>query len=581
MAGPGDRGLRASGPLRRVVRTPLWWIAGLAWAAAAFVVADTVATVIVEQHPMPFADQWGTAAELVRIERQGLDPLRLLDQHNEHRLAVPRLIFYADAYLMGAQGGGVLALILLVQALHVFLLVALARGAGVPGGPRLAVLAALATALLFHGRQIENFVWVFQIQFVGVFLAASAAFWSLARAATGRPLRWAVAAALAACVATLSMANGLLAFLVLPVLALALGLGRGLALALGAVAVVVATLFVATFTPVPYHPDPLSLSARLPALAGAICAYIGNMAAPFGSAAARWAGFLGLILGAAATVATLRRRDGPPHRLALLAVLAFVAGSAVLTGIGRAGMGGEPGMAGRYAAGSALWWAALAALLLSLRTGRAAVVVPGLAAATLALAVLQPGEAAQYGWLRAAKERATLPFIVGAPAPAPFLTVTAGSPDVPMFVWPVYRARRWGPMADPRADLYGRNVAELNPLTASDACLGSFDVAEPYPPMRGRAGAFVAGWAADRATGAPARSILIADTAGRVVGFADGRRGRDDVVAAVPVVADRMVGWEGHAGYGAAKTLTAYAVLGSGRACPLPTTHAVPGPGPG
>ena len=88
----------------------------VAWAGAGFVVVDTLRAVVPLWSPLPWFDEWATV-ELIRSWQSGeSSALQILfAQHNEHRILVPRLVFFADDLLFAGEGHLSLAAIVLVR----------------------------------------------------------------------------------------------------------------------------------------------------------------------------------------------------------------------------------------------------------------------------------------------------------------------------------------------------------------------------------------------------------------------------------------------------------------------------------
>jgi hypothetical protein len=148
-------------------------LGGLAVALALTVVTTTVVGVVTTYSPLPYWDQWGEATVAQHLDL-------LLTPHNEHRILFPRLIFIADKLWFGGNNKLDLTLILLVQLVHACLLIILLSRARRMSAVENASAAAIALSLLFWMYQSENFTWGFQVQFVGVFAAATGAFLTLA-----------------------------------------------------------------------------------------------------------------------------------------------------------------------------------------------------------------------------------------------------------------------------------------------------------------------------------------------------------------------------------------------------------------
>ncbi len=220
--------------LRRV----FWFsLTGLASVAAVFIVGDTLRAVVPLWSPLPWFDEWATV-DLIAGWQDGTRTVGnvLFSQHNEHRILVPRLVFFADDLLFRGRGYLSLAAIFAVQLLHAGLFAAV-LGRSRPARAGRWAIAAAVLAAMFSLRQDENFSSGFQLQFVAVFAGATLSFvlFGLAakREVQRRPVRAALLASLgAALITTLTMANGLVVGYVLVVLALIARLRPRVALAL-------------------------------------------------------------------------------------------------------------------------------------------------------------------------------------------------------------------------------------------------------------------------------------------------------------------------------------------------------------
>jgi hypothetical protein len=342
-------------------------------AAAAAGVVFAVAATLAAYAPFPVSDQWWILTPADNLPR-------LFAQHNEHRLILPRLLFAVDFALFDGLNLFNLTLVHLFQALQAVVLIGLAAAAGLRGAAA-AASAGLTVALLFSGAQLENFASGFQHQFTGVFAFASAGFASLAAAAAaseGGDQRRADLLTLAAAgwgaLSAASMANGVAALGLAPVLAWALGLGRRRTVGLAVFFAAAAGLYLHGYVTPAHHASPLGVLIHAPdRLALYVAMYLGG---PLGEAAAQAAGggnaalrldlaagfgLLGLAGGAAAALGAFRAADDVRRPLsALLAVMAFIAATAFVTGLGRADFPFEQALSSRYATPALVYWAALA-----------------------------------------------------------------------------------------------------------------------------------------------------------------------------------------------------------------------------
>ena len=142
-------------------------------------------------HPALFADQWETILFFDRLMQGTITFGDFIAQHNEHRILFPRLVFVLDLWLTGARNGVNFAAILVCQALHLALFHRMIALRVAEPWSRWA-LTALVAALFFGIVQWENFLWGFQIQFVGVFLFFTIAAYAFATAQerTAGEARW-------------------------------------------------------------------------------------------------------------------------------------------------------------------------------------------------------------------------------------------------------------------------------------------------------------------------------------------------------------------------------------------------------
>ena len=575
------------------LRHPPRWSALAAWIGAAGLASLAVHTVLITlltvartHSAIPQADEW-FSVELYDRFLQALQGGRaaaalqlLFEPHNEHRLVFPRLVFFADYRVFGGSGLLDKAVILATQALQAALLVWLAVRAGAGPAARVA-LGAVAVALLFSLQQGENFVWAFQVQFVGVFACASlccALFaFGLRSGVAGRGGARRVAGAFAlVVVATFTMANGLLAGPVLVALALLARAGRLAVVAAAAVALAAVAAFFAG-----YHPDAgreptAHLLAHLPRVVAFAAGYLGTFSR-FGLASRIALGACGLAATAAVAGALAMRGDAlrsgrGAAQLALLGIALFAAGSALVTAVGRSGSGLEFVGSSRYATGAACFWGATIVNLWTLGRGglpRRA----GRLAAGLAAAVLLEATAAGQGDREIEMERRAAQY--GAMEDAMLL----GFYDLPAlrsFVEPVDQAREMEPVlrrlhlsifGTRDAGLLGRPPsAAAAPGAPPLACAGSFASAVAEPAL-GPDGVAVAGTSGLRSrSGRPGR-VYVADGEGRIVGFAH------------TGVGDAR--WTGYARARPGAVLAAWALSDAGRLCRLGEIPVSAGPPPG
>jgi hypothetical protein len=317
----------------------------------------------------PYADEWDFVPGLLNGEPLG--PW-LWERHNEHRLPLPRLVWYALFQVTHDFRTGMFVQVAILSALALALMrfAALLRGA-----PHVA--DAFFPISLLHIGHWENWVMGYQLCFA-LFAALGAGLIAVAlRIAPANRFRFgAVAAAL---LLLLALTHGA-GIAVVPPVALWLAWlaraewragakGRALVL-LGGAALPVAYLAVclATYAHPPLHP-PRSTD---PGAVARVTAEV--LAMPFGIGLCElwWLVALAVLVLGGATVALLwQARNEPDARASVFGLLALAAGFfglALAIGIGRGAWGAGGGVWSRY---SILVWPLLAAAFLAwARAGR-------------------------------------------------------------------------------------------------------------------------------------------------------------------------------------------------------------------
>lgn len=121
--------------------------------------------VVTTYSSLPFWDGW-TQIEVAANGRSPVSPSWLWQQHNEHRLLLPKLFLAVDLLLFQARQVFLLASIFVIQLLHLALLSWSMRALGGWSGALWRTGTGLAAFCLFCPTQSENFTWGFQVCFV-------------------------------------------------------------------------------------------------------------------------------------------------------------------------------------------------------------------------------------------------------------------------------------------------------------------------------------------------------------------------------------------------------------------------------
>lgn len=538
--------------------------AGLILMAIAMV-ADSVTTVVRLHSALPYFDEWDSLA-LFRDLITGQAPWTdMFSQHNEHRIFFPRLFLFSDYLFFSGQGIFDLVTIGAIQAAHAGLLIWLLRRARPTARGSLAI-AAVVVMLLSSLRQEENFSWGFQVAFVAVFALATLACIvfsdALAAMQAGQAYGGRLISAYAVVVAaTFTMANGLLAGLTLVCLAAASRAPLRIVAASGAVLVILALCYFHGYQ-VAADQTPLALSLWHPLrLLSYTAIYIGNFLEP-DLRTARLLGLWGLVAMAGAAWTVVLRRDTDPVRMALFGIMLFTVGTALLTGLGRLGMGLDQAFSSRYGTGAAAFWSAIliywwcfADRVRGATFLRCAV---GATALVLVIGAVQ-SQGPQKGGMevRARGQRAaTDALLLGLKDQVSFDAVDDVSEPIEAGA-AFMKMRRLSVFGQRDAGLVGKPIAQAGTMVERVLCEGSVESALAAPDL-GRDGVRVSGQASAHADLAMTGRIYLVGGTDAIVGLAS----RD------PSLADPAP-WSGFAVSPAGTPLRAFARLSHGKLCEL------------
>ena len=336
-----------------------WLLRGL-WVAAFVCIATTVAGVALNYCPVPFWDEWDGVVGFVDHLAAG-DSGAWWRPHNEHRILLPRVLFWLDALcgerlvlpLIANLLLAAAAALLFVRCLQQRLPRAEDRGAR-------HVLAAVVAMLLFSWTQSVNWRWGFQCQF---FLAQVLPLLGLVLLAHSRTsLRPRTALALAAACGILSlgtMANAIATLPVFAVAAAAMRLGWRVVLLFTAAGIGGILVYFHGFMPIDGRQwlatasDPLVPARFVCGFLGSPCFHLSHRI----NGSAEAAGLLYLVLFAVALRGCWSRgRDAV--ELAMLACGGSVVVAAFAAAFGRADLDAAP-WTGRYTTPALTGWCAL------------------------------------------------------------------------------------------------------------------------------------------------------------------------------------------------------------------------------
>lgn len=511
-------------------------VLGLATALAGIAVA------IIAFEPIPFADSMDFYDAVIRLGGwHGFGFQELYARHNEHRLVVPRLWFLVDLVAFGASQWFLITVSIVSAACHAVLLTALFGRLG-NRGPMLWMFAALALGAVLSPAQWENLVWGFQVQFIQVWLFATLALMAVPGPETRHPWWRSGLAVLCGLASTYSMANGIVVWPLLVMLALWRGRRGGPLWVIVAFAVAVIVVEALGYEPHPGHGDPAQTFHHPVEILRYVFRYLTNAMGAIGTTGQEILGAV-LLLGVLATAvdALLRRGRYRPVHGVLLTVAGFVIGAGILTALGRVNFGVGQANATRYATPSFVFLLVATALLLDrlsrldrprVRMASAVgavvlILVPGMVDASLHLPVIL-GD-------RDARVDAVVTYLAGGYRPPALKALYPALPRRPFRVLQWFDERDAGPFTDrarfmPTPALLAETMAK-----PSVECRGHVDFAADEPVI----GIVINGWAAAPGSAEQPRWVLAVDASGKVVAWGASLVRRDDVGRSLGI------GWKG------------------------------------
>jgi hypothetical protein len=524
-------------------------IAAICVLSGAFVFCSTIVGIIATYSPVPYWDQWDSYIGFYS-DILGGHGMKLWDQHNEHRIVLSRALFFLDLRFFEGTGIFLLSAQVGIQALLLIVMVKLGLPSAIPSRLRYAVVGCVA-ALLFSWRQAENFTWAFQIGFFLVYFFAFLSFYFLATSKANRFTLPTILALICGCLATLSMANGLLVLPMLFVLGLILRIKWQILVVILITAVVVwSGYFFDYFRPLGHASiidsiinQPFDVVLFTLSYLGAPLAYAfenRSLAIPGGLFLAvmtlwyMWDEIKNPILNQIYWV--------------FLAFLVFLAATAFITATGRVNFGIDAAFAGRYATPALLAWSALAFIaMLKYKENcfRSIAVVLTVCIISLMLTTHQY-EIVKKSISESIKSNYQRDIaILGATIGVYDETYTSKLfPDYNRFKTTAKEAAKYQISVFSPAYYESKIGKRINTsVIRSMPCEGHLDIAavvnSDAPAVR------VSGWAFDVFSGSEISKIIFTNTDGLVVGEALPGRERPDVAVAVPG-ATMFSGWDGY-----------------------------------
>lgn len=550
------------------------------------VVFFTICSVFLFSNPVYFWDQWDNVWVFRKFVEGHLSLGDLFQQHNEHRIFFPRLIFIADFIFSNSDNKINFLVNFLIQFSQVFILYLLFCKLNNNKYMRLAYLG-FCCALLFSLYQWENFFWGFQVQFFGVTAAALASFFFYSKGSDlqgqGRsPWVEDTLSFFMALIACFSLSNGFLASVLLVFLAiLQKRTKKQIAMAALFCCILIFSYF-HDFQAVSSHASYRDALQHPIDYIAYFSTYMGNVFAIFG---AKWFSKMPLFVGMLGIISTLLsvywsifQEKNNNWRGGWVAGSLFVLGTAALTSLGRMNFGLEQALSYRYTSPTSVFWCCQIGYWSSLyvHTNKFKTVMYGVKNLVGIVGVLLfinavKAETIEWNLVRyrhvqfLASEDALLSNVLDEDQlKSLFANVGSIKENIP-FV----RNNSLNIYSHVENRLLGSNIFSIFLISSGDACIGHIDIANRVVHSDNADDRKISGWAWNLNGQTNVNRIFLTDDRDRVIGYASGGISRPDVLRAVDRVKKRNVGWSGYANISNNQTIKAYALLDHRTICSL------------
>ena len=531
-----------------------------AGAASAYLVITTYS-------PVPHWDEWSLFDHLA--QGGGWSVAWLWAQHNEHRIFVTKLFFLIDVELFHGTQEFLLISIFLVQLLQVALLSRSLRMLGGLRGSAWRAGTGLIAYCILSPTQYENLVWGFQLQFVVPAAMATLAVLSLLLYQRGGKGGCLAISFVAATIATWSLANGMLLWPLLVIVALWLNMKPATWMALLAAGLCnIALYFYRYHRPSPKMALPiLSLGERV----RYAVVYLGSTFVRHSSGTvALVAGGLGICAALFVLVGVIRQRKNPsPFLIEMSFLILLCLATAAVTSSGRIHLGVEQATASRYQTFALLFWCSLGLIVL-FQFARNQARFQGFATALLimmlafATQVRLPLIDAQWHQLRL--EMVGLSLLTGVQDSA-VLEDAYPDPQVVLRAARYMKQQRLSIFAGKQYEQLGAPLDGFYRVGPAGDCSGYNSSTQRLPSDDGR-GLRLAGYAWDNQLQRPPRDI-VAVVGSRIAGFGSNVAIPLASKGAKPDSDPSQFGWVAFVRDNGSDNVQLFAVTRNGMACPF------------
>ena len=570
--------------LPALIRMPVWtklrsapeWLSYALLAGSAAVVAFMIYLVCLAYSPLLWVDQWMFLQGL--IANHGRYSLELLwKQHNEHRIPLAKLFSLTDLYLFGGRNLFLHAAVFGVQFVHLAWLAVSFRRIGQLPALAWRTSVAVAVCSLFWVRQVENFVFPWNIAMILPYLGATIAFSSLGffylsvQDRERGAFRYLLYSWAGIVIGSLSFTSGLLLWpmVVLTMFVLRVQLQWVLATAALGAALIGCWLSGHSIGAGHHAIPSVLLMLRF------VLLFFGSSWSCVSDRLGMMLALIALPSATGAYIWVLLKRPKDTLAVVLLSLAMFALASAVLIAFGRSEMGLDQARTERYQTGPLLFWCCVSVLIIrrAAKAVRAPVLMIGIQFGIVYVLVSAAGLAPQYAaGLRLHSNT------LGVTA----LALEAGVNDSTSIMYaaiPPYqaedilvmsdylRARHWSIFNGEQVRPLGKDFGRFYHIVASAACRGAMDSTRGIADYRWSGFRF-SGWAYDVAAHAPASAVALVDSHSRLIGIARSGFQRADAPSWAP---RERAGFLGYVSADLkAHEIRAFAILADGvSACPM------------
>ncbi len=474
----------------------------------------------------------------------------LWEQHNEHRIVLPKLVYFIDMVWFGYEGYFPLVCIFIFQAMMATALIWLFFS-GAKGEWVAWLYIPLTIVGAFNLIQFENFVSTFQTSFIGCFAFAVVALALYARFVEKGRKAYFVWVVIFAVMSSLSLASGMFIWLILAIYAFILHDNRHAhSLIFTSTFIVFLLLYLLGYKSSDGHANPTeSLTHHLLEVLEFFSVWLGNVAGTVTTA--KLFGAIGLAVYTGIVIHLAYDKDRQLHAelYALLGIGLFVMLSGFVTSLGRVNFGISQAMASRYTSPVLIFWVSLlgVVLLIAIRANRLGFIRISIGVVLVAFVGLLAHNSRSENSLIAFQNRqiqAYLGLVTGVFNDQPKILM-AVYPEPDSIISKVEMLKKHHLSSYSSGASAARFYEMGMVITASgrklsSSCKGNIDEVSAISQETYK----LFGWAWDEASSSYPEWIYLVKE-GKIIGMAQPGIQRPDVIAANPEIKLIRVGWQG------------------------------------